>query len=486
MATFGQGINPQLGAIDYSPILRGSMAGAQMAAQGSQMIGQGLANLGQEVGKGVQAYYKKKEENKLVDDGITAIQNLNTSNPEILKNLGVKDANDRGVIKSMMKAMGGPAQAIQMANAIGGMVNEQKATELAGLYGMSGTTEISPDNGVQYTDTQRRLARNQYMGEQIQSAQLANVQAETEKRLADAEKARTVETQLTPAMQNARGVVAAEITAGLYPEGSKEAIERYASILATGGREVGESYSAGPIMADSISGANPVPTVRANRGKHKGQIGTVDAKGVFTPINLSKSSPVSPGDVNAFLDAPSFQKLSDKLIAQENSIKQLKRYTDGVGTLSTGLDKAATAVSALIKTSITKQPLSEDEKTLGLSVARQQGLLGAFKGVILGGGVLTEQDAMRILERFGGDIQSISTNKEIVKQAINEVLEDKMNEYQQDYNLYQQGVINRYGKTGYKQRSLVSIEEKPTAPQLPIPAGSSFDYNPDGGLTPTP
>ena len=189
MATFGQGINPQLGAIDYSPILRGSMAGAQMAAQGSQMIGQGLANLGQEVGKGVQAYYKKKEENKLVDDGITAIQNLNTSNPEILKNLGVKDANDRGVIKSMMKAMGGPAQAIQMANAIGGMVNEQKATELAGLYGMSGTTEISPDNGVQYTDTQRRLARNQYMGEQIQSAQLASIQAETEKRLADAKKA---------------------------------------------------------------------------------------------------------------------------------------------------------------------------------------------------------------------------------------------------------------------------------------------------------
>jgi hypothetical protein len=191
MATFGQGINPQLGAIDYSPILRGSMAGAQMAAQGSQMIGQGLANLGQEVGKGVEAYYKKKEENKLVDDGITAIQNLNTSNPEILKNLGVKDANDRGVIKSMMKAMGGPAQAIQMANAIGAMVNEQKATELAGLYGMSGTTEISPDNGVQYTDTQRRLARNQYMGEQIQSAQLANVQAETEKRLADAKKAGT-------------------------------------------------------------------------------------------------------------------------------------------------------------------------------------------------------------------------------------------------------------------------------------------------------
>ena len=61
MATFGQGVNPQLGAINYSPILQGSVAGAQMAAQGGSMIGQGLANLGQEVGKGVETYFKKQD-----------------------------------------------------------------------------------------------------------------------------------------------------------------------------------------------------------------------------------------------------------------------------------------------------------------------------------------------------------------------------------------------------------------------------------------
>ena len=70
MATFGQGINPQLGAIDYSPILKGSVAGAEMAAKGGQMIGQGLANLGQEVGKGIQEYTKKKEERDMYSIGI--------------------------------------------------------------------------------------------------------------------------------------------------------------------------------------------------------------------------------------------------------------------------------------------------------------------------------------------------------------------------------------------------------------------------------
>jgi hypothetical protein len=77
MATFGQGINPQFGAIDYSPILKGSVAGAEMAAKGGQMIGQGLANLGQEVGQGIQKYAEQKKKNAERDGRVnTAIGSL--------------------------------------------------------------------------------------------------------------------------------------------------------------------------------------------------------------------------------------------------------------------------------------------------------------------------------------------------------------------------------------------------------------------------
>ena len=65
MATFGQGINPRLGAIDYSPIQRGAAVGAQLAAQGGSMIGQGLANLGQELGRGIE---KENERNRVLKE----------------------------------------------------------------------------------------------------------------------------------------------------------------------------------------------------------------------------------------------------------------------------------------------------------------------------------------------------------------------------------------------------------------------------------
>lgn len=90
MATFGQGVNPQLGAINYSPILQGSVAGAQMAAKGGSMIGQGLANLGQEVGKGIATYQLNK---KIASDAIGDTEGLMQGSPAVVSWLTNPDNN---------------------------------------------------------------------------------------------------------------------------------------------------------------------------------------------------------------------------------------------------------------------------------------------------------------------------------------------------------------------------------------------------------
>lgn len=180
MATFGQGINPQLGAIDYSPILRGSLAGAQMAAQGSQMIGQGLANLGEEVGKGVAAYYKKQEIKKLEDDGVAFIQNLGTKNPYILQAVGIKDPNDTKAIKAGMKAVGGVENFFKMANVAKGEMDKSQAADILMRYGASGgaSSYMGANGETLGSPEANMMAQNQYMAQTTQRLQQDKLRAE--------------------------------------------------------------------------------------------------------------------------------------------------------------------------------------------------------------------------------------------------------------------------------------------------------------------
>jgi hypothetical protein len=180
MATFGQGINPQFGAIDYSPILKGSEAGAQMAAQGSQMIGQGLANLGQEVGKGVAAYYKKQEIKKLENDGVAFIQNLGTKNPYILKAVGIQDPNDTKAIKAGMKAVGGVENFFKLANAAKGEMDKTQAADIVMRYGASGgeSSYMGADGETFGSPEANMMARNQYMAQKTQELQQDKLRSE--------------------------------------------------------------------------------------------------------------------------------------------------------------------------------------------------------------------------------------------------------------------------------------------------------------------
>ena len=118
MATFGQGINPQLGAIDYSPILKGSVAGAEMAAKGGQMIGQGLSNLGQEVGKGIATYQLNK---KIASDAIGDTEGLMQGSPAVVSWLTNPD-NDTQAAKLARKLQKNGNLSVNEATSLHGAV----------------------------------------------------------------------------------------------------------------------------------------------------------------------------------------------------------------------------------------------------------------------------------------------------------------------------------------------------------------------------
>lgn len=75
MATFGAGVNAQLGAINYAPYSQG-------VAQGSAALGRGIASLGEDFAKGIQQYQLNK---KIASEATTETEALVSQNPEVLK-----------------------------------------------------------------------------------------------------------------------------------------------------------------------------------------------------------------------------------------------------------------------------------------------------------------------------------------------------------------------------------------------------------------
>lgn len=91
--SFGGGVNAQLGAVDYSPFLRGSLQGSKMAAQGATMQGQAIGKAGGAIGQSIiqaaQEYKAKQEKKQKEAEVVTMATGLFSRNPELMKNMGL-------------------------------------------------------------------------------------------------------------------------------------------------------------------------------------------------------------------------------------------------------------------------------------------------------------------------------------------------------------------------------------------------------------
>lgn len=128
MAIIGQGVQAGLGRIDYSPYMQGAAAGAQGIAQG-------IGSIGQSVATAVSDYYKQREQKKQEKDAATFLSGFINRNPQYAQTLGVElnlkgEIEDPGVLKPIIKSLGGPSQAIGLATNLQQFEQSQKAFAL--------------------------------------------------------------------------------------------------------------------------------------------------------------------------------------------------------------------------------------------------------------------------------------------------------------------------------------------------------------------
>jgi len=155
-----------------------------------------------------------------------------------------------------------------------------------------------------------------------------------------------------------------------------------------------------------------------------------------------------------------FKKLRNTINDDEVSLKKMINFLKTQDKTSVGYQRIVDGFMAKMKTFFSTKAkqydMTEEELALQLANGQLQGLLGSSRKEVVGGGVLTEQDARRIIEYLGGDINALQ-NPYRVQEAISYIFGEKLTNYDinlEDYNI---AVENEYGTRGYKTKKRIEF-----------------------------
>lgn len=208
---------------------------------------------------------------------------------------------------------------------------------------------------------------------------------------------------------------------------------------------------------------------RFNPDRGQLEIRDKDGRWVQAPLGAREVTPGAGGSVTA----NQFNKLQSDVTGQELGLQQLVNYANTAGSLEQGVDRWVNTITANAKT-LLGDPLTAQEFNQQLASGQLQGLMGALRLEVVGPGVLTEQDAGRIVSYLGGDPASALQNPEVVKFAINRVVQDKMANYRDAVKSY-----NRSAPTfGEPMHNVIDFQSR--LPKAHVPEGTVIPQSIDG------
>ena len=236
------------------------------------------------------------------------------------------------------------------------------------------------------------------------------------------------------AYKDAKVIADAERASGKLPADKYD--QRVAELVSMGGREV---FQPGGIFKRNDGTGDPVSSVVDAKGRYF----TQDAQGNRVPLNLGEYSPASRSE-DKFYTAEGFGKLGIEVVQQRNQLSAINDFLKTTEGLSEGgFQRQMDSFFRKVKNAA-GAPLNEQEKALGESKARQQRLLGSIKNEVLGPGVLTDQDADRLYEAMGGDIEGLFTNIETVRKTLMDIMKQKRDFYMQNLSMYNYNAKEKY------------------------------------------
>ena len=203
-----------------------------------------------------------------------------------------------------------------------------------------------------------------------------------------------------------------------------------------------------------------------------GPTGQLSAEEFFA--KYPKARMTTSGEEQRYIpDFKTFTGLNKELVTEEKSLKQIFSYWKNIKDSNVGIKRLGDQMATWFKTLAGNQNLSTQELARSIAEGKLQGLIGANRIDTVGGGVMTEKDAWRVIARLGGDVNALQ-NPAVVGPLLEEMFKLKVESYNEDIKGYNMGVESGRFK-GYEKRTPITEEEitsKFTLLPQGIPAGS--------------
>ena len=181
-----------------------------------------------------------------------------------------------------------------------------------------------------------------------------------------------------------------------------------------------------------------------------------------------------------------FRKVADATVADEIQIRSYARYMKNQGDANVGVRRLADDLVAYYKTFFDdkskEMDLAKEELALRIAKGQLQGLLGGARIITVGPGVMTEQDARRVLANLGGDVTALQ-NPEVVAAQISRMFHDKARDYENNLKFYNYSVQQQYSRRGFPEKSSILNQIDPELFKPEVFLGAPVeDVNSQGGL----
>jgi len=203
-----------------------------------------------------------------------------------------------------------------------------------------------------------------------------------------------------------------------------------------------------------------------------GPTGQLSAEEFFA--KYPKARMTTSGEEQRYIpDFKTFTGLNKELVTEEKSLKQISSYWENIKDSNVGIERLGDEMATWFKTLAGNVDLTTEELARAIAEGKLQGLIGANRIDTVGGGVMTEKDAWRVIARLGGDVNALQ-NPAVVGPLLEEMFRLKVESYNEDIKGYNMGVESGRFK-GYEKRTPITEEEitsKFTLLPQGIPAGS--------------